>query len=396
MLLVPLSAFARRWEEGRANSMLYNLHLLRVIAALGVVYFHTTSTAGLKLDWDVGSRGVDVFFVISGFIIAYIGTSKPDQFFVRRLIRVVPFYWAATAVVFAVVAVKPDVFRTTTASVPHLINSLLFIPHELKPSGASISSSLTFIKSLLFDPHALQGEMQPTLLLGWSLNFEMFFYVLFAMALRISQKWSPVVCVGWIVAFVLAIHGFASGNPITDFYARPIVLEFCYGIGVFYLFSWCSARKDRLAKIGALKWLLLVILVANLVAIAAFEEYFRDDAPRYLIAGIPSFFIVASALLLERIYGIATKNRLIYLLGESSYIIYLVHPYIVFTVLRVVVRNASALSSPVLALLIVGLLALTSAIAIAIHVWFEKPVMAFLRDKLTEPRAPSHAALARS
>src|SRR5262245_22345870 len=57
-------------------AMLYNLHLLRVIAALGVVYFHTTSVAGLKLDWDVGSRGVDVFFVISGFIIAYIGTSK--------------------------------------------------------------------------------------------------------------------------------------------------------------------------------------------------------------------------------------------------------------------------------------------------------------------------------
>lgn len=72
--------------------MLYNLHLLRVIAALGVVYFHTTSTAGLRLNWDIGSRGVDVFFVISGFIIAYIGTSKPDQFFVRRLIRVVPFY----------------------------------------------------------------------------------------------------------------------------------------------------------------------------------------------------------------------------------------------------------------------------------------------------------------
>src|ERR1041385_2411769 len=106
--------------------MLYNLHLLRVIAALGVVYFHIASVAGLKLDWDVGSRGVDVFFVISGFIIAYIGTGKPEQFFRRRLIRVVPFYWAATAFVFAMVAVAPAMFRTTTASVPHLLYSLLF------------------------------------------------------------------------------------------------------------------------------------------------------------------------------------------------------------------------------------------------------------------------------
>src|SRR6195952_1473991 len=96
-----------------AQHMLYNLHLLRVIAALGVVYFHTTSEAGLKLDWDVGSRGVDVFFVISGFIIAFIGTSKPEQFFRRRLIRVVPFYWAATLFVFAMVVVSPQSFRTT-------------------------------------------------------------------------------------------------------------------------------------------------------------------------------------------------------------------------------------------------------------------------------------------
>lgn len=339
--------------------MLYNLHLLRVIAALGVVYFHTTSDAGLGLDWDVGSRGVDVFFVISGFIIAYIGTSKPEQFFRRRLIRVVPFYWAATLVVFAVVTVAPHVFRTTTSSVPHLVASLLFIPHELK------------------------GEMMPTLLLGWSLNFEMFFYVLFAMALGISQKYSPLVCVGWIVAFVVAIHTVASGNAITDFYARPIVLEFCYGIGVFYLVSWCSARKDRLALLGALRGVLLLVLAGSLVALNVLEQYYRDEIPRYLIAGIPSFFIVASALLLERIWGITTNNRLIYLLGEASYIIYLVHPYIIFTVLRVVVKDASALPSPVLAGLIAGLLALTSAIAIAIHVWFEKPVMAYLRARLT-------------
>ncbi len=346
---------------GRARSyMLYNLHLLRVIAALGVVYFHTTSVAGLQLDWDVGSRGVDVFFVISGFIIAYIGTTKPDQFFRRRLIRVVPFYWAATLFVFAMVTVLPQMFRSTTASVPHLAASLLFIPHE-----------------------SVTGEMQPTLLLGWSLNFEMFFYVLFAMALRISTRWSPVICVGWICGFVIAIHAFAARSPIMSFYARPIVLEFCYGIAVFYVFSWCSARRDQLAKIAALKWCLVAMLVANLVALNVFEEYYRETVPRYLVAGIPAFFLVTCALLLERIYGLSTKNRLIYLLGEASYIIYLVHPYIIFTVLRVVVKHAGAMSSPALALLIAGLLALTSAIAIAIHVMFEKPVMAFLRAKLT-------------
>jgi peptidoglycan/LPS O-acetylase OafA/YrhL len=340
--------------------MLYNLHLLRVIAALGVVYFHTTSVAGLKLDWDVGSRGVDVFFVISGFIIAYIATTKPEQFFLRRLIRVVPFYWAATAFVFAMVALKPNLFHTTTASVPHLIASLLFLPH----AGAD-------------------GEMQPTLILGWSLNYEMFFYVWFAISLRISQRWSPVLCAGWLIAVMLAIHVARSVNPVAAFYARPIVLEFCYGLVVFYVFRWCSARRDALARIPGLQAALLAIFAGGLVAIVVGEESYRDVLPRYLIAGIPSFFVVVSALLLEGLFGLSSKNRLIFLLGEASYIIYLVHPYIIFTVLRLVVRDASAWSSPALAALIVGLLALVSAIAIAIHVYFEKPVMAFLRARLT-------------
>jgi peptidoglycan/LPS O-acetylase OafA/YrhL len=340
--------------------MLYNLHLLRVIAALGVVYFHTTSVAGLKLDWDVGSRGVDVFFVISGFIIAYIGTSKPEQFFLRRVIRVVPFYWAATAFVFALAALAPHLFHTTTASAKHLVASLLFFPH-LAPNG----------------------DMVPTLVLGWSLNYEMWFYVWFAISLRISPRWSPILCSAWLVAIMIAIRALGLTSEIAGFYARPIILEFCYGIAAFYAFSWCSARRDRLARIPGLKPFLLLVFVAGLVAVVVFEQLYRETLPRHLIAGIPSFFIVLSALLLERVFGIATKSKLIYLLGEASYIIYLVHPYIIFTVLRVVAKGAVAWSSPALAVLIVGLLALTSAIAIAIHVWFEKPVMAFLRARLT-------------
>jgi peptidoglycan/LPS O-acetylase OafA/YrhL len=244
--------------------------------------------------------------------------------------------------------------------VPHLIASLLFFPHP----GAD-------------------GEMQPTLILGWSLNYEMFFYVWFALSLRISQRWSPVLCAGWLIAVMLAIHVAGSANPVAAFYARPIVLEFCYGLVAFYVFQWCSARRDVLARVAGLQAVLLVLFAGGLVAIAVGEEYYRDLVPRYLIAGIPSFFVATSALLLERLFGMSTKNRLIFLLGEASYIIYLVHPYIIFTVLRVVARGASGWSSPALAALIVGLLALVSAIAIAIHVWFEKPVMAFLRARLT-------------
>jgi exopolysaccharide production protein ExoZ len=357
--LAVLRASTGRWRSA-LDVMLYNLHLLRVIAALGVVYTHIASVAGLDLDWDVGSRGVDVFFVISGFIIAYIGTSKPDQFFIRRLIRVVPFYWAATVFVFAAVSVAPSLFHTTTANVPHLLYSLLFVPHK-----------------------AASGETQPTLILGWSLNYEMFFYVWFAVSLRISPRWSPMICAGALIALMLGIDAVNSDNPIALFYARPIILEFCYGMAVFYLFQWSSAERERLARIPGLRWLLLVLFVGGLIVLTVGEEYYSDTWPRHIIAGIPSFFIVASALLLERVYGMSTRNRLIFLLGEASYIIYLVHPYIIFTVLRVFFKHAAGWSSPAIAVLIVALLALVSAISVAIHVWFEKPVMAFLRARLT-------------
>jgi peptidoglycan/LPS O-acetylase OafA/YrhL len=339
--------------------LLYNLHLLRVIAALGVVYYHATSTAGLDLEWDVGSRGVDVFFVISGFIIAYIGTGKPEKFFRRRLIRVVPFYWAATLVVFAAAFVAPQLFRTTSANVPHLLYSLGFIPHE----------------------NAATGEMMPTLLLGWSLNFEMFFYVVFAISLTISPKRAPLICVAGILAFVVAIQLAKPSNDILEFYARPIVLEFCFGVAAYYVFDWCSQRKEQLARFAAGKYVLALMLVGGLVLIAVLEHIYYEQIPRYLIAGIPSFFVITSALLLERIYGVCSKNKTILLLGEASYIIYLIHPYIVFSALRLVIKDREL--GTVGTIGVVGvLLALTSVISIAIHLYFEKPVMAFLRKRL--------------
>lgn len=344
------------------DGVLYNLHLLRLIAALGVVYFHITSEAGLNLEWNVGSRGVDLFFVISGFIIAYVGTANPDQFLLRRLIRVAPLYWAATLFVFAIAAAAPQLLRSTTANLTHLVMSLLFIPHEFR------------------------GEMQPTLLLGWTLNFEMFFYVLFALALLVSQRWSPAITVGWIVAYVLAIHALDWRHPVTDFYARPIVVEFCFGIATFYVFKWCVGRRDELAGRRAVAWALPVVIVISLIVLVVGEMYKSLQPPRLVVAGIPSFFIVTSAVLLERVYRVATNNRLIYLLGDSSYIIYLVHPYIVFAVLRVVVKGANVWPLPMVVLLIVALLALTSAIAAAIHVAFEKPVMAYLHARFIRRR----------
>lgn len=350
--------------------MLRNLHLLRALAALSVVYFHITSTAGLNLAWDIGSRGVDVFFVISGFIIAYIGSKQPGHFFVRRLIRIVPFYWAATLVVFTAATVLPRFFRSTDASVGHLVPSLLFFPH--------LSSS---------------GEVQPTLILGWSLNFEMFFYVVFALALLLSTRRAPILCAAAIVVVVAIGKLVGPVSTAFDFYARTTSLEFCYGIGAYYLLAACERRKAVLAHSTALKLAVTLALIASLIAIVLLEHAYKDAVPRYLAGGIPAAVIVLSALLLERLFGIFSHSRLIWLLGEASYVIYLIHPYIVFGVLRLLLPRMGELSLAMDVVVIAGLIALTSAISIAIHLLFEKPVMAYLRGKLVAD-APAQSAVA--
>jgi len=349
--------------------VLRNLHLLRALAALSVVYFHISSTAGLNLAWDVGSRGVDVFFVISGFIIAYIGSKKPEHFFIRRLIRIVPFYWAATLVVFAAATALPQFFRSTDASLSHLLPSLLFFPH--------LSAS---------------GEVQPTLILGWSLNFEMYFYVLFALALLVSTRSAPILCAVWIVAVVVVAKMLGPVSTAFDFYARTTSLEFCYGIGVYYLLAWCERRRVALANNALLKIAVMLAMAGAGVAIVLLEHAYKDAVPRYLAGGIPAAVIVISVLLLERIYGLFSSSRLAWLLGEASYVIYLIHPYIVFGVLRLLLARTGELSLPMDIVLIAGLIALTCAIGIAIHLLFEKPVMAFLRRKLAPDGPPQPVA----
>jgi len=343
--------------------MLMNLNVLRAFAALCVVYYHTTSEAGLNLPISVGTRGVDVFFVISGFIITFASCRNPDQFFLRRLIRIVPFYWAATAVVFAIALVVPNLFHNTRADFVQLICSLFFIPRETAYAG-----------------------MFPTLVLGWSLNYEMYFYLVFALSLLVDKKRAPIICSLLIVAVMVAIANIDSSNPTLNFYGRGIVVEFVFGVIAYYLVRWLEQNRMRLpARRVGIPLLVLGMLVAC-VLLAVGEYYKGLGLPREISAGVPALMLVASAILIERIYDVSVKNQMLMLVGESSYILYLIHPYVVYGILRTVFRNASGFGALSTAALVTALLVISTLVAVAIHLFFEKPVMAFLRRHLLRPR----------
>lgn len=345
------------------GAMLLNLNALRAFAALCVVFYHITSEAGLDLPIAVGTRGVDVFFVISGFIITYASRRSAEQFFTRRLIRIVPFYWAATLAVFAIAAVLPNVFRSTRPDFVQLVCSLFFIPRETDYAG-------------LF----------PTLILGWSLNYEMYFYVAFAAALAISARWAPVLCCAIIAAVLFAIDASGATHPSVTFYARGIVFEFALGIAAFYVVHWSVLHRETWPSRRVGVPLLLLAAITALVVLVIVEHAGDYGLAREIGSGVPAFFLVTTMILIEEVYAVSLRGRPIYLVGEASYILYLIHPYIVYGLLRTLLRGAGNYGPVTLVGLIALLLTIATAIAVAIHLVFEKPLMERLRKRLLRPR----------
>jgi exopolysaccharide production protein ExoZ len=340
--------------------LIHNIQLLRFVAALSVVFLHSTDESGLRLPVSFGGFGVDIFFVISGFIISTITFHNASHFWVKRLIRIVPFYWTATLAIFFLALAIPSLLHHAKADVTWLVFSLFFIPHD--------------------SPHGVH----PLLGLGWTLNYEMYFYAVFAVTLFVSRRWAAYLSAAVIIA-VLAITRFvAPASPAEAFYGDPIVLEFIWGIVVFELFRrvpWMTTPSPR----GAGYVAVLAILALALLWLPI-QEVYRID-PLRLSAGAAAAIVVAMFLMLEKRYGIAAQNRFVLLVGEASYVLYLIHPYVVFGILRLVLHTSRQLPLWSGWLLAAPLLIAATGAAIAIHLWFEVPVMNWLRRKLIgEPR----------
>jgi peptidoglycan/LPS O-acetylase OafA/YrhL len=132
----------------KTNGSIKSIQLLRATAALAVVYTHYSVYAFPQ--FHTGGFGVDIFFIISGFIIAFIVSNNTRNFLKKRLIRVVPMYILATMMTIGTALVFPQWFNNIKITVPAVVKSILFIPYKIGDSG-------------------------PILSLGWTLNNEIFF-----------------------------------------------------------------------------------------------------------------------------------------------------------------------------------------------------------------------------
>lgn len=353
------------------TTKLNNIQVLRAFAAVAVVLFHTGFAFPTMRPF--GSFGVDVFFVISGYIMARIldpaSDSSSDFFFRRRVIRIVPPYWVFTILLFLIALRIPQLMGSTRASFLDLFKSLFFIP---------------FSKS--------SGVTQPLLFIGWSLNYEMFFYLALAIGLLISKRRAVWFGGALVLATVLTCLPFAKQNVIADFYSRDIVLEFLLGILAYYLCRSIPGPSARSLRVVSL----LVCVVSGLFLIALQAWYSFPGAGLYLyrvlLLGVPSFLLIASGSLLSQ-GGWDADVAWLVLIGDASYILYLVHPYCEYSIDRIFGAHQHWLRSNTATGAALGV-SLSIAVAVVMHLYLERPSVRFLnrnfggRRKSTEFSEP--------
>lgn len=361
--------------------MIGNLQVLRGLAALAVVFYHTAYFLPEPFG-HTEFQAVPIFFVLSGFIMTYIARSSALEFAINRFTRIVPFYWAITlfSLLWATSGIQNPVY--TWPVLGGIIHdqgwgaAFGFLGENLR-TGLTPERLHVLTKSLAFIP--MSPNEGPTVGVGWSLNLEVFYYLVFACALLLPWKrFAPVAAAAFLADIALANHA-----PMTKTLASFYNLYFAGGILIFY--GWRAA--DALAFRGRV----IVYGVAGAGLVAAHfiaQGGFLGLGP---YCELTPFAAVAGALLIHS-SGIRASHGALVFLGDISYSLYLTHETTIETC-RPVWELWPDLNPSKSALACVAFLALAALVAAAVHVAVERPLIRFSRWAVAKPWSASRVVV---
>ncbi|HWF75674.1 MAG TPA: acyltransferase [Caulobacteraceae bacterium] len=320
--------------ERSAPPTLVGIQALRGLAAASVVVYHAFQW--LDDPFWIGAAGVDVFFVISGYIIWTVGTgaeASPGRFFWRRLTRVAPAYWLMTGLVIAIAAFWPWLMPQISLSPRHIALSLAFIQHH--------------------DPRGLPFPVLPP---GWSLAFEAVFYGLFTLVLFAPETARFRLIVGALIGVMM--FGFLD-PPAYELGANPMMLQFAAGVAL--------ARRAQLGRRTSVRTGALLAAGGVALLVAMWLTDVRSDLFRPILWGVPATLIVAGVLALEPRFA-RHAPRAMTALGNASYAIYLCHFVTVDLTARAIGVQQPWLFVPVA-------VAVSIAAGLAFHKLVERPLI---------------------
>jgi peptidoglycan/LPS O-acetylase OafA/YrhL len=310
--------------------MLNSIQILRALAAWLVVghhymqlfYNHTLDGIAPHLLRDFGAIGVDLFFVISGFVIYGSTISKPTtpkSFAANRIARVAPAYWLFSSITAITLIYAPDSIPLTAFEPVFFLKSLFFIPAQ-NPSGVGL---------------------YPLMTVGWTLNYEASFYLVFFSALFLPAAYRVIGLFLGVIALQLAAK---KMNGAISFYGNAMVWEFLFGVALSIAYK--RGMVTRTAPIAG-----LLMMLGALFVIAHFGPVTHSP----LRSGLPCAAILYACLSQERLFP---KHNFIARLGDWSYSTYLCHVLIICAAIKV--NEHFATNHVLLAFGVIAAIALTS------------------------------------
>ncbi len=353
---------------------LSNIQVLRGLAALAVVILHARNDIeGLGIpsrlpQLVIGAFGVDVFFVISGFVMVHasvplFGHARSAlPFFAKRLARIVPLYWAVTLafIVLAPVAAQGDLSHRAFRKFVGL--SLAFMPY-LAP---------------------VNDDSFPVYPLGWTLNYEMAFYFCFAVTLASAMPRRLAIASLTIGFAALATASILMPLPAwLGYLGATQILEFVAGLLIAEV-TLSGVRLPRWAA-GAL---VLGGVAAAVSLVGSTDSWWNPW--RGIAWGLPAAAIVAGFALCPPTTAPGAVRRWFERLGDASYALYLVH-YALFIAIEGLLGRVLTLSHLPAVPLMLLLIGAAVPVAFVVHRYFEVPVTRWLQHRVAPRQAPSLA-----
>jgi len=374
-----------------SEKKILSIQALRGVAAVLVVFCHSMQYQSIfspvhlerYLGYCFGGFGVDIFFVISGFIMVYISTEDFGQnkamasFLLRRIIRIFPMYWIVALTVLFII-------------IPSGLYSQIMLEKQQIVVSASHNLKYVIENLLLLPPfYVTKGIIPPIVAVAWTLFLEMFFYIIFGILLIFNRKiFLPTLCSIFVCLILLKFY-FLNFNivnifsPYVNFYGEDIILEFLFGCFIAELYLADKLLSNNVA---------ILLLVLSILAILS--SYHRHLIPikslmKSIQYGIPSAFIVLAVLSLEinrkiKIPAFLTR------LGNSSYSIYLTHLSIFLVIFISLFKQIEKYIYIPSDLVVIALWVACVFLGCLVYEYIEKPITIWLRcfNNLIEVKNP--------
>jgi exopolysaccharide production protein ExoZ len=340
----------------------YGIQALRAIAALMVVLVHSIYLWHTRIlhqpdpwYWMGGASGVDIFFVISGFVMTMSlpaisnFENRARVFLWRRITRIIPLYWLATTLKVVLLLAIPAAAMHPSLRLWNVIGSYLFVP-TANPDGL----------------------IAPVIVQGWTLNFEMFFYLVFTCSLLVRlptlTMLIPVLSLFAAIGLFLPL----STPPVLTLFS-PLLVEFLFGVFIAQ-----AVMKKRIP--GA--WISATLAVTGCVALLTIFPHLPQGSDevqkwRFVLWGLPAAAIVLGTVGLEPILT-AGLPKWVFETGNASYSVYLTQAF-VLPVLGIIISRMAINKVAALILMVCMGMLISFLTGDVVHRFIERPILARLK-----------------